>query len=363
MRRHKLPHVEQWRDRHGGRRYYFRIGKGPRTPLPPPGTDGFLAAYNAALGAAAPPARRGPSDDYDTISGLVSSYMRSTKYRSLRLTSRAGYLSRLNAIREQHGHRTVSAMTRERIVRMMDAYADRPGAAHAFLKMLRILIAHAIAINWLQVDPSAGIKRPKLGEVRSWTDEEIGAFEQRWPVGTKERLAFALFLCTGQRRSDIHRLTWAQVTDEAISFKQQKTGAEVRVPIMARLRPVLAKARRSRRHLTVLNTAFGRPFTVDGFGQWMRAAITQAGLPLACQPHGLRKATGRLLAEAGCSAHEIMAILGHRTLAEAERYTRDADRQGLAVSAIGKIEGRMARLTQTARAGLGKEAKSGAKSK
>ena len=48
-----------------------------------------------------------------------------------------------------------------------------------------------------------------------------------------------------------------------------------------------------------------------------------------CQPHGLRKAAGRRLAEAGCTPHEIMAVLGHKTLAEAERYTRDADQAAL----------------------------------
>lgn len=41
----------------------------------------------------------------------------------------------------------------------------------------------------------------------------------------------------------------------------------------------------------------------------------------------LRKTLGRLLADAECTAHEIMAALGHTTLAEAERYTREADRR------------------------------------
>jgi integrase len=59
----------------------------------------------------------------------------------------------------------------------------------------------------------------------------------------------------------------------------------------------------------------------------MRDAITAAGLPLSCQPHGLRKTLGRLLADAGASAHDIVAALGHTTLAEAERYTREADRR------------------------------------
>ena len=44
---------------------------------------------------------------------------------------------------------------------------------------------------------------------------------------------------------------------------------------------------------------------------------------------GSGEAAGRRLAEAGCSANEIMSILGHKTLAEAERYTREADQAKL----------------------------------
>ncbi|WP_144760501.1 tyrosine-type recombinase/integrase [Methylobacterium dankookense] len=68
-------------------------------------------------------------------------------------------------------------------------------------------------------------------------------------------------------------------------------------------------------------------------------SITAAGLPLDAQPHGLRKAAGRRLAEAGCTAHEIMAVLGHSTLAQAERYTREANRANLSSGAITKLEG------------------------
>ena len=72
----------------------------------------------------------------------------------------------------------------------------------------------------------------------------------------------------------------------------------------------------------------------------MRDAIKAAGLPLECQPHGLRKAAGRRLAEAGCSSRELMAVLGHKTLSEAERYTRDADQARLASAAVARLEGR-----------------------
>jgi hypothetical protein len=69
-------------------------------------------------------------------------------------------------------------MTRERIVTgILQPYAKKPGAALSILKMLRVLIRHAIEIGWLKHDPSFGIKRPKTNEVRSWTDAEITTFE------------------------------------------------------------------------------------------------------------------------------------------------------------------------------------------
>ena len=54
---------------------------------------------------------------------------------------------------------------------------------------------------------------------------------------------------------------------------------------------------------------------------------------------GLRKAAARRLAEAGCTAHQIAAITGHRTLAEVQRYTQAADQGRLARDAMARIKG------------------------
>jgi predicted HicB family RNase H-like nuclease len=89
----------------------------------------------------------------------------------------------------------------------------------------------------------------------------------------------------------------------------------------------------------MLLTEYGPPFTVAGYGHWMRAAIKRAGLPLECKTHGLRKAAARRLAEAGCTTKQIAAITGHQSLDEVERYTREADQEKLAEDAIRKQAG------------------------
>src|SRR5262249_50247167 len=89
----------------------------------------------------------------------------------------------------------------------------------------------------------------------------------------------------------------------------------------------------------ILRTAFGEPFTSNGFGNFMADKIAAAGLPQRCVTHGLRKAAARRLAEAGCSANEIAAITGHLTLAEVSRYTKAAEQKRLARAAIQRLSG------------------------
>lgn len=342
MPRKLPPFVEAWRDRHGTLRVYFRRTKtSPRIPLPAdPTSEAFAEAYRAALaGNLTAPKKRATARTVTpgTLAWLIRSYRKSAAYAGLRSTSKAGYESRMRLIEEAHGARTVSGMTRRGIEeKILGPYGDKPGQRLAILKMLRVLIRHAIAVGALRSDPSAGITRPKTKEIAAWSEAEIARFEDRWPLGSRERTAFALMLFTGQRRSDVHRMTWADLEGDQIRVVQQKTGARLLIPLHRDLRAALSAA--PREHVAILTTAAGKPFTVAGFGNVFREAITAAGLPLRCQPHGLRKAAGRRLAEAGATAHEIMSVLGHRTLSEAERYTRDANQAALARSAIRKVE-------------------------
>ncbi len=88
--------------------------------------------------------------------------------------------------------------------------------------------------------------------------------------------------------------------------------------------------------MAFLVTAQGKPFTAAGFGNWFREVCDSIGLP-QCSAHGLRKAAARRLAEAGATPHEIMAVTGHESLREVERYCREAGKQRLADTAQAKV--------------------------
>ena len=119
-----------------------------------------------------------------------------------------------------------------------------------------------------------------------------------------------------------------------LTVKQQKTGVTLSIPVHPHLQAVFDAT--PSEQLTFLTTATGKPYGGDHFSRRFREWCDAAGLPRRCTPHGLRKAACRRLAEAGCSANEIMAISGHATMKELVRYTKAADQARLARNAMAK---------------------------
>ncbi len=87
---------------------------------------------------------------------------------------------------------------------------------------------------------------------------------------------------------------------------------------------------------TFLITEYGKRFSDKGFGSKMRKWCDDAGLPKELSCHGVRKAVGARLADAGCTEHEIMSYHGHTAPQESEKYTRTANRKQMARNAARK---------------------------
>ncbi|HET7447117.1 MAG TPA: tyrosine-type recombinase/integrase [Methyloceanibacter sp.] len=76
---------------------------------------------------------------------------------------------------------------------------------------------------------------------RTWTVDEVDAFQAFYPIGTEERLAFDLLLYTGQRVSDVVRMGRQHVRDGVLTIMQKKgqETVEVSIPICGQLKVVL----------------------------------------------------------------------------------------------------------------------------
>jgi integrase len=242
----------------------------------------------------------------------------------------------VNGIR--NGDKRAASLQHEHIIRFMAGRAGHPESANGLRKAIRALMKHAVEIELRTDDPTRDVKaiRVKSDGYHSWTEEEIAQFEARHPVGSRARLALALLLFSGQRRSDVIRIGRQHVRDGRLYVRQVKTGKELLIKMHSDLQAIIAGTVIGL--MTFLVTEFGKPFTAAGFGNWFREQCDMAGLR-HCSAHGLRKAAARRLAEAGCTEHEIAAITGHASLREIVRYTRAADQKRLADAAMEKVEG------------------------
>lgn len=333
-----LRYVQTFADRHGHERYYFRRSGCPRVALPGPlGSPAFLAAYQAALANEPLPAATRNAPDAGTFGKLILDYLASVHHKRTKASSQAVTRGILERFAAAHGHRTVAGMKRRHVEAILSGMDETPAAANNLLRRLRMILKYAIANEQIRSDVTQGIPFYREGTIHTWTDDELLAFEKRWPLGTRQRTAYALALYTGQRRSDVARMTWADydATAGTIRLKQMKTGTELLIPVHPALRDALDAWPRN--HVAILANSEGRGTSIHGFGGFMADAISRAGLPSRCVLHGLRKAAARRLAEAGCSTLQIMSITGHKTLKEIERYTAAAQQEPMAREAISRL--------------------------
>ena len=330
----RLSYVRTYRDRHGRLRRYFRRRGQPDTPLPGEvGSDEFMFAYQAAFGTAP---RRHSRHAVGTLSRLVEEYYQSVEFANLKPSSRSRYRLILDSIAHRDGHRLVRDMPRDKVRKILQEIgASRPGMANLTQKILRVLMQYAIDTGWRNDNPAAGIKPYRLGTRHTWSDEELASFEARWPLGTRERLAYALLLYTGQRVGDVVRMRRQDISKGRIQVVQQKTGAALSIPIHPSLQEALKAG--PTQGFQLIGDQHGRAITPSALSGMMIRAAAAAGLSRRCVPHGLRKACLRRLAEHGGSAKEIAAVSGHKSLGEVERYTAAADQRKLSSAAIAKL--------------------------
>lgn len=332
--KHDLPYVQTYRDRHGKARYYFRRKGSRRVTLPAPDAPEFLPAYQTALkdeGPVAPSRERKPG----TLGALCQQYTGSADFKELAPLTRREMTYVINKLLERHGEKPLDRLQRKHILGWKDALAEQPGAANKLMRTVKQLLSFAVDRGLLEENPALGIKMMKVGEWRAWRDLELEAFEAKWALGTLERTGYALALYTGQRRADLVRLSWASIAGNAFRLKQQKTGAELVIPIHPKLSEALASVH-PRREAGILTGEMGRALNPVYFGSIMASAITDAGLSKECVLHGLRKTAARALIDAGCTPHQAAAITGQRTLRMLEHYTRGADQERLARAGMTK---------------------------
>lgn len=339
----QYPGASPYTDRHGVRRFRYRKGQGFSRELGTDyGSEDFARRYEAAVaeyrtgikaGAGAAKTITG------SVSDLVAAWYLSPEWKALADLTKKTYRGVIEPFRVKHGDKPVNRLERRHVMGFLAEKSETPSAANNLRKRLAQLLDHAIALEWIKSNPARLTKAYKVagGGFHAWDEGEIARFFEIYEPGTMAHRAVTLMLYTGAARVDAVKLGPMNLKGDRLEYRRKKTmrtnGILVSIPIHPDLAAVLAELPNDRPFLA---TAYGKGRSPDGLGNLMREWCDKAGLP-ECSAHGLRKACARRLAEAGATAHEIMAVTGHKTLAEVERYTATALREGMADSAFAKL--------------------------
>ena len=274
----------------------------------------------------------------ESLGWLLDNYRRSSVWSDLSSATRRQ--------RDNIFHRVLTAnptlqyadIDRALITRTRDAKAQTPSEANNFLNAMRGLFRWAVDAGHLDADPTAGIKnvrRPRSGGFPIWTDEDQALFERRWPIGTRERLAYEIMLATGLRRGDVARLGKQHFKDGRLRIVTEKTGTQINIPVHEIIQQLIDATDETGDLCLFVSAKTGNPMTKEGFGNWFGKISRLAGVTKNC--HGLRKAAATNLAEAGATIHEMNAVFGWSGTTMASLYTEKANREKLANSAAEKL--------------------------
>jgi len=353
----KYRYTRSYRDRHGKLRIEYRRHGRTIALKAEPGTAEFQAEYDAAKALSDTDPSRRPAQHQPepikpgTLRWLCTEYYRSAEWSQLApITQYERKLILEHMMLEpikpgsplRFADCPLPALRSEHVKVLRDRKAAVPTAANKRVKYLGYLLKWAIQNNkgQLSFNPARDVAKLRIdGDGHHcWTQQECEQFELRHPVGSKARLAYALLLYTGQRRSDVVLLGRQNIRNGKLCFTQQKNKRRkpvaLELPILPQLQQVMNASMLG--DLTFLVTEYGRPYSRAGFGNWFRDRCNEAGLA-HCSAHGLRRAAATVAAESGASPHELMSIFGWLTLSEAERYTRAAERRKLAERAMARL--------------------------
>nr|WP_084798529.1 tyrosine-type recombinase/integrase [Pleomorphomonas koreensis] len=351
MPRPHLPYLQRQTAR-GKIVWYVRKGDGPRTRIRGEyGSEGFMAAYRAAVAGIEAPAPAKPSTS--SLKWLIGQYKNSTAWASLAPATRRQRENIFLHVEKSAGDKPYKAISRKTIVDGRERRKDTPAQARNFLDAMRGLFRWARDAEHVENDPTVGVKnppKPKGEGFAAWNETDVAKYRKAWPLGTRERVWMEELLNTGLRRGDavqlgrqhLRRIRVARENGDIIEVrafvvKTEKSQYETEVVIP--LSPAFEQAIEAGPcgDLVYIVGEQGKPLTKESFGNMFREACNTAGVKKSA--HGLRKLAATRLANAGSTVAELESALGWHGGAMASHYTKTADRARLAISAHAKLRG------------------------
>lgn len=312
-------------DRHGKPRCYHRKS---RTPVdcekfPPGSMEYYAECYRIDQLYKKADVKPG------TLGMLIAAYRAHTQFQDLAPRTQADY-QRIFDYLKPIADTPLKRFNPPLVVKIRDRAAGKLGRkwGNYTKTVLSVIFGWGVERGFVHSNPAfkiKGIRKPKGAPEanRPWLDEEREAVLAALPAHMV--VPISLMMYCGLDPKDALQLPRSAIKDGLIDTKRAKTSQPVWIPLPA---PMAEALKAAPRHdaITVCANSFGRPWTVDGFGaSWkkVRQKLLDAG---AISPgltlKGLRHTVATILSEMRVDSRTIADMLGQRTTAMADLYSR-----------------------------------------
>jgi len=201
--------------------------------------------------------------------------------------------------------------------------ADTPNMTNRIVGLLRTLFAYWVEDQLCDSNPCVGVrryqeaKRTRLIEMDEWAAIYAKA-------GSRLQVIMRVAFLTGQRIGDVLKIHRRQLTDDGITFKQQKTGALVLVRWSPDLKAAVADALALHKGVPALWLFVGRKGKHADYRTVLEQWHTACGAAKVedALPNDQR---AQSLTNAKRQGKNPTKLAGHTTPQMTERYLRDRD--------------------------------------
>ena len=190
----------------------------------------------------------------------------------------------------------------------------------SYFGRLKSALNQAVRDNKMSMSPARSVTIKKTQTLpRYLTLDEIKKLEATPANDPNTSNAFLFSAFTGFRISDVQSLTWTQVVDGHISYRQKKTGAAQRIPLGVQAKKILDEQRK----VSTGPKVFDLPSTpaIDSrLKTWAKSADVQ---PFSF--HASRHSFAVLCIDRGIDLYTVSGLLGHKNIQTTQIYTKITD--------------------------------------
>jgi site-specific recombinase XerC len=282
MPRPRPPHLQRGVSRHGKVYWFVQMKRGaPKIRIRGEyGSDEFEAAYQTVVASARMRKNLEIKASQGTLEWAWLLYKQSGAWQqNISESTRRQRENIMRHVLKSAGSQQLSRIDHAAISNGVDRRAKTPSQAKNFAQTMRQFFRWLKKNNIVSENPCDGLelpKRPKTGGFKEWSYEEILRYEERWPIGTRERVMLDVYMYTGLRRGDAATVGKQHVRNGIISMQTEKTKQWVHIPLLDVLKRTLDAGPTG--DLAFICTQSGQPYAKESLGNKFKEACVAAGV-------------------------------------------------------------------------------------